>query len=277
MDGDNKKDLVVAAEWSPITVLLNKEGQLIPLTLQGSGLEKSSGWWNVVEAGDFDKDGDVDLVAGNLGLNSKLGASPVRQVKMYVGDFDQNDSIDQVLTHVANDVEYPFSTRDEMTKQMPFLRKKYLSYHEFAEASISDMFSKRELADATQYETQIFESAYIENLGSNKFRISALSKGAQFSTVNAVLIEDFDGDENLDVLLGGNFHHPNIQMGRYDASYGLLLKGDGRGNLYPLQNNKSGLSITGQVSGLKSVKVGNRTFYLAVRNNQPVQIFTLNR
>jgi hypothetical protein len=277
MNGDNKQDLVVAAEWSPITVLLNKDGRLVPLTVQGSGLEKSSGWWNVVEAGDFDKDGDIDLVAGNLGLNSKLQASPDQQVKMYVGDFDQNDSIDQVLTHMVRDVEYPFSTRDEMTKQMPFLKKKYLSYRKFANASVSDMFDNEELADALQYAVQTFESAYIENLGSNKFRIRALPKGAQFSTVNAVLIEDFDGDGNLDALLGGNFHHPNIQMGRYDASLGLLLKGDGRGNFDVLPNAKSGLRITGQVRGLKSIKVGNRTFYLAVRNNQPVQTFTLNQ
>jgi enediyne biosynthesis protein E4 len=126
IDRDNDKDLIIAAEWSPITVFLNNKGKLAMLPFEQSGIEQGSGWWNCIEAHDFDNDGDVDLVAGNLGLNSKFKASVEEPVKMYVADFDKNDSTDQVISHYINHVEYPFHTRDEMTRQMPFLKKRYL-------------------------------------------------------------------------------------------------------------------------------------------------------
>jgi enediyne biosynthesis protein E4 len=277
IDGDKKKDLIIAAEWSPITILLNRNGKLLPLGLEGSGFEKSNGWWNVIEAADFDKDGDLDLIAGNLGLNSKLHASVDKPIKMYVADFDHNDSTDQILTHLVNDVEYPFHTRDEMTKQMPFLKKEYLSYRKFAETPLNEMFSNDLLEKANQYMAYRFESVYIENLGGNKFNVKALPKAAQFSTVNAISIDDFNQDGNLDVMLAGNFYHANIQMGRYDASYGLLLKGNGRGSFEALSNVKSGFSVKGQVRNLEKINVVNRTFYLAVRNNDTVEAFTLDK
>ncbi len=179
----------------------------------------------------MDNDGDLDMVAGNLGLNSKLHASAQQPVRLYVKDFDKNDSIDQVLTHYMRGQEYPFYTRDEMTKQMPFLKKRYLSYHKYAEANFHQIFSDEALKDVIRYEACTFRSAYIENLGNRKFRVHPLPQAAQLSTVNTVTIEGYDNDSSPDILLAGNFYPINIQMGRNDASYGLLLKGDGKGNL----------------------------------------------
>lgn len=275
VDGDKQLDLVIAAEWQPITILLNRNGALKKIPLEGSGLENTNGWWNTIHASDFDHDGDLDFIAGNLGLNSKLHADVNNPVRMYVGDFDKNDSTDQILTHIVKGVEYPFHTRDEMTRQMPYLKKKFLSYRKFAEASVSQMFAPELLRDAEKYEAHNFASVYIQNLGNGKFKVVPLPLSAQFSTVNAILTEDFTGDGEVDVLIAGNFYHPNIQMGRYDASYGLLLKGNGHGNFKSVPAYQSGLSLKGQVKHLVKLRHGAETVYLAVRNNDTVMAFSL--
>jgi len=267
IDGDKVSDLIIAAEWSPVTILLSKNGKLTPMPWEGSGLEKTNGWWNIIEAADFDKDGDLDLVAGNLGLNSRLYASQQEPVSMYVADFDKNDSTDQVLTYFTHGKEYPFHTRDEMTKQMPYLKKRYLSYHKFAEATLHDMFSDDVLKAAEKYTAYTFTSSYIENRGNGKFRVHALPKAAQFSTVNALMIEDFNYDGHLDILAAGNFFPINIQMGRYDASYGLLLTGDGKGNFKAVPPAQSGFSVKGETRALRKIKTKDRVYYIAVRNN----------
>lgn len=267
MDGDQTKDLVIAAEWQPVAIFLNKGGKLDPMDLGGSGLENTSGWWNVLTAADFDGDGDMDLIAGNLGTNSKLKATAKQPVCMYVSDFDKNDSTDQILTHFVNGKEYPFHTRDEMTKQMPFLKKKYLSYRKFATTSLADMFGAKALNEADKYVAQTFHTSLIENLGNGKFLVKPLPQSVQISTTNALLVDDFNGDGQQDVLVGGNFYHANIQMGRYDASYGLLLLGDGKGSFHVVPPYISGFSVKGEVRNLQPIKVGDQTFYLAIRNN----------
>jgi hypothetical protein len=275
MDGDHVADLIVAAEWAPITILLNKKNKLVPLSLEGSGLDKSNGWWNIVQAADFDKDGDLDLIAGNLGTNSRLKASEKEPVKMFVADFDKNDSIDQILSHFVHGVEYPFHTRDEMTKQMPYLKKRYLSYHKFSEATLHDMYPEDLLKTAIEYDVYNFQTSYIENLGNGKFQVKALPKLAQFSTVNALVIEDFNGDGNEDVLAAGNFYPINIQMGRNDASYGVLLLGDGKGHFRAMGPGQSGISLKGEIRSMRKIKVGARQQYMAVRNNNTVEFFAL--
>jgi hypothetical protein len=275
MDGDQREDLILATDWNPILVFLNKGGKLTPLPLQGSGLENTNGWWNVIVPYDFDGDGDNDMIAGNLGLNSKLHASVNEPIRMYVSDFDKNDSTDQVLTHMVKGKEYPFHTRDEMTKQMPSLKKKYLFYHKFAEATLQDMFNLETLDKAQKYEAYNFATSYFENLGHGKFRMIPLPKSAQFAPVRAIGIDDFDGDKIPDVLLAGNFYYANIQMGRYDASYGLVLRGNGKGGFEEIPPVKSGLSLKGEVKGLQMIKIGNQTYYISIRNNDTLQIFTL--
>jgi hypothetical protein len=214
------------------------------------------------------------MIAGNLGINSKVHASVKEPVRMFVADFDKNDSIDQVVTHFIKGKEYPFHTRDEMTKQLPYLKKRYLSYRKFAEASVHDIFNKETLDKADQYKSNTFETCYIENLGQGKFAIRRLPNAVQLSTVNAVLFDDVNGDGNIDVMTAGNFYPINIQMGRYDASYGALLLGDGKGNFKAVPATGSGLSVKGEVRHLRKIKIGANDFYLAVRNNNTIEAFT---
>jgi enediyne biosynthesis protein E4 len=275
IDNDDDKDLIIAAEWSPITIFLNDHGKLKSMPLAGTGLEATNGWWNFIESADFDNDGDLDMVAGNLGLNSKLKASPTEPVRMFVSDFDKNDSTDQVISHYINGKEYPFHTRDEMTKQMPFLKKRYLSYHKFAEATLEDMFSEQDLDGADEFEVYMFESCYIENLGNLKFRIKPLPTAVQFSTAQTVLTGDFNSDKNMDMLIAGNYFPVNVQRGRYDASYGAVLLGDGSGNFKALPNAQSGFSVKGQVRKLQKISIDQKSYILAIRNNDSIQTFIL--
>jgi enediyne biosynthesis protein E4 len=275
IDNDRDADLVIAAEWSPISIFINDSGKLHPLSIEGSGLEKSHGWWNAVTAVDYDDDGDIDLIAGNLGLNSKLKTSVEEPVRMFVGDFDSNDSTDQILTHYMNGKEYPFHTRDEITKQMPYLKKRFLSYKKFAETDFHTMFSESLLKNSIQYSAYTFRSSVIENLGNLKFRLKPLPAAAQFSTVNAIVAEDVDNDNKIDLILAGNFFPVNIQMGRYDASFGLVLKGDGRGRFLALPAKRSGFSVTDEVRSVRRITVGKITYYVAVRNNNTIEAFSL--
>ncbi|HTF21033.1 MAG TPA: VCBS repeat-containing protein [Chryseolinea sp.] len=275
VDGDKDDDLVVAAEWSPLIILYNDHGKLKPMGLEGSGLEQSNGWWNVVCPFDADNDGDLDFMLGNMGLNSKLHASIEEPVRMYVADFDKNDSIDQIVTHYLHGKEYPMHTRDEIMKQMPSLKKRFLSYTSFAQASLTDLFSKHDLDKSEQYTAYTFASSFVENLGNGTFLMRPLSLQAQFSTTNAFVVADFNRDNRPDIISAGNFYLNNIQLGRYDASYGLAMAG-GEGNTFmPLPSGSSGLSIRGQTRKIREIVVGGKRYYLAVRNNDTVQAFSL--
>jgi hypothetical protein len=274
LDNDGDSDLLIAAEWKAICIFFNDHGKL---KLKNSeGLKEKIGLWNSLATADFDKDGDLDIVAGNLGLNSKLKADVENPVRLYVNDFDNNGSIEQILTHMVNGFEYPFNTRDEMTKQMPSLKKKYLSYEKFSKAKFHDFFSSKIIQESKMYEVNELESVYIENKGNNTFCMKPLPKASQLSTTNAFLIDDFNHDGNLDIVEGGNFFRSNIQMGRYDASYGLLLMGDGKGNFNPVPSKKSGISSKGEIRGMVPIKINKQIHYMIVRNNDTVEFYKQN-
>jgi len=272
IDGDKDDDLVIAGEWMPITILINSQGNF--KIIEGSGLESGIGWWNCVTSFDFDLDGDMDLVAGNLGLNSKLKASTAEPLRMYVKDFDSNETIEQVLTHYIEGKEYPFHTRDELTKQLPGLKKKFLSYARFGEAEVEDIFSEKELSTAEKFEANRLESVIIENLGDGKFKMSALPKAAQFSPTMSILVEDVDQDNLPDLILGSNFFPINIQMGRYDGSYGTVLKNKGK-SFQALPQSKTGWSIKGEVRHLEKITIKGERVYLGIRNNDFVYSYKL--
>lgn len=275
IDSDNDPDLVIAAEWQPITVLINNQGVLQP-TSGDNGLENTNGWWQCADVADLDKDGDPDLLLGNIGTNSKLTASLEHPVKMYVDDFDKNGSVDQVLVHWMNGKEYPFHTRDELTKRMPYLKKRYLSYQKFSEATIADIFNHEQLRDAQQFTANTFASVWVENLGNNKFAVHELPKAAQMSPVNAFLVKDFNKDGAIDILLAGNLYRVNIQLGRYDAAYGLWLRGSQNAAFKAIPADISGFSVKGEVRALKTFNIGGKVHYLAVRNNDKIESFVID-
>lgn len=275
LDQDQDDDLLIAAEWSPLVAFYNQDGRLSKKDM--IGIEKYAGLWNVLATSDFDKDGDVDIVAGNLGLNSKLRADADSPVRLYINDFDANGTTEQILTHVVNGIEYPFNTRDELVKQLPSLKKKYLSYQKFSEAEFVDFFSSDVIRKSKLLSVNYLQNAFIENRGSEGFRISALPKMTQFSTLNAMAVADVDGDGNLDILGGGNFFRANIQMGRNDADFGQFLKGDGKGKFIAVPNSKSGLLIKGEVRAILPIKVGRSLHYAFARNNASIEMVKRSR
>ncbi len=278
-NNDNWKDLVIVGEWMPITILENREGKFEDVTGK-SGLSESSGWWNSIQAGDFDNDGDSDYVVGNLGLNTKYKASPQEPVRVYAKDFDRNGSIDPILSCYINDnqggrYEYPAHSRDAITNQLVKLKKRFSSYEAFSKATFHDLFSEEELDGALIFSAKELQTSYLENSGNGKFLIRPFPLEVQFSQVHGIVTYDFDGDGNLDLIIGGNSYATESQDGWYDASVGILLKGDGTGEFDVVDSKKSGLLLDKDVRSIaKMLTKDNTLLVLAASNNDSLIVIS---
>jgi hypothetical protein len=218
----------------------------------------------------------MDLVAGNHGLNSNFKATLEKPLSMYVNDFDGNGKAEQIITCYNGEQAYPMVTRTAMVSQIPSLKKKYLKFHDYKEQTITDIFGQ-ELVDKSVHQKVVTtESSYFINEG-GKFSRKALPLEAQLAPVYAIEIDDFDGDALADVLIGGNFHWSKPQVGIYDASQGLLLKGDGKGSFQALRAEVSGVSIKGEIRGIESIKAGNQSLLMISRNNGGMVLLEKNR
>jgi hypothetical protein len=273
-DGDDDEDLIVIGEWMPIQVFENDKGRFKKVTKK-VGLANTNGWWNCVKAGDFDKDGDLDLVVGNHGLNSRFEASKEKPISLYVNDFDRNGTPEPVISQYNGDKSYPLTLRHDLVMQLPHLKKKYIKYHNYKEQTVQDIFNEKELKGVIEKEVYMLESAFVENNGDGTFSIKALPKAAQFSPVYGLLVEDYDKDGNLDILLGGNLYGVKPEVGRYDANYGLLLKGNGDNTFEEVLSKESGFQALGQVRDLERIKVGDKSLLLVAKNNDKMQVFEM--
>ena len=272
VDGDGNTDLVLVGEWMPITIFFN-DGKVLeqsPKTVKDLAL--SSGWWNAVLVDDADGDGHEDIIAGNLGLNSKLKASPEEPVEMYVKDFDKNGQIDQLLFYYIEGKQVPFATRDELINQMPDMEKKFPTYEDFARAGKSDIVSSDELDQAMVYQAFEFRSGIFQNLGDKSFVFKPFPIYTQISPINAFVKQDYNHDGKMDLVAAGNFYDVNVQRGRCDASYGMLLQNNGDGSYIDIPNRISGLKIQGQIRDLKVIRFGNNPMIVIAGNNEPIQI-----
>ena len=273
-DHDGKLDLVVVGEWMPVRVFHQENGKLVDRTKE-AGLSGTNGWWNSVEAVDLRGNGRRDLVLGNLGLNSYLHASPKEPARLYVSDFSHSGggNLEQILTSYKNGVSYPVAGRDELLKKIPSLRGKYPSYKDFGASRVEDIFPAADLSQAQVREAYTFASAVALNNGNGAFTLQPLPVEAQFAPIYASLAGDFDGDGKTDLLVGGNFYGVIPVLGRYDASYGLLLRGDGKGGFTAVDMAESNLVIDGQVRDMKMLRgpKGERLIVVA-RNNDKVMV-----
>ncbi len=269
IDGDSKKELVVVGDWMPVTVLKYTKGKLEKI----KELPQSSGWWNCLKAADIDKDGDIDLVAGNFGLNFKVKADKDHPAKLYVSDFDQNGQVECVPAYYKADGKlYPYNLRGDIVAQMPELKKKFLRYDAYAGKTIDQVLSRDQLKNSLQLTVQQPQSCIFINNGRGKFIVQPLPVQAQFSPVYSILVTDLNSDGINDIFLGGNFYGLKPELGRLDASYRVTLLGTQNHQYTYLSPSLSGLSAKGEVRSIQSLNTKSGRYIVVGRNNDALQI-----
>ncbi len=272
IDNDGDLDMVIVGDYMPITIFVNENGHFVNETYK-AGLDSTNGWWNTIKAGDFNHDGKIDFVIGNQGLNSRFKATRQKPVTMYVNDFDVNGSAEQIICTYNGDKSYPLALKHDLVAQIPSLKSKYPKYEDYEYQTITDIFTPKQLENAVKDTAYYFASSLLLNEGNDKFKVIPLPVEAQFSIVYGIDVEDFDGDGNLDIALGGNLYAVKPEVGRYDASYGLILKGNGDGTFKSILPRDSGMRLFHEVRDITSINTARGRLLLVARNNDTLQIF----
>jgi hypothetical protein len=265
LNKDGRKDLVVTTEWGGIYAFINEKGSFKKIALT-----EKKGWWNFVLPVDLNGDGNIDLIAGNEGLNNRLTASPEEPVRLYYNDFDDNGKKEQVLTYYLQGHELPFANKDELQKQIPIIKKRFLYAADFAKASLDEIFSEEKLKYASVLSVDYFANSVLLNNGDLNFTAKPLPWLAQLSPYKDGIIVNANNDKLPDILLVGNFYDNNIQMGRNDADFGTILINKGNGQFDCQSIN--GLAIKGQIKHIKRIKIGKEEAYILARNNDSLMV-----
>ncbi|MCF7567057.1 VCBS repeat-containing protein [Sabulilitoribacter arenilitoris] len=274
-DRDGDVDLFIVGEWMPITVFENTNGSYkkqIP-----KGLENSNGWWFGVAGEDFDRDGDIDFIVGNLGLNYKYKATIDEPFEVYSNDFDNNGSLDIVLGYYNQGNLFPLRGRQCSSNQMPFIKKKFPTYDAFAKANLYDVYDENSLKESLHKKVYTFASSVIYNQGNGEFTIEELPELAQLSSINSILVDDYNKDSINDVIIAGNLYSSEVETTRNDAGYGLLLTVDNKGMFKPQNYVSSGLALYGDVKKMRKIKIKNKySAVLVAKNNNCLQLIKVN-
>jgi hypothetical protein len=271
IDNDQWTDLIIAGEWMPICIYRNLKGKFEKTIIEGT-----KGWWFSINGADFDYDGDIDLIAGNLGLNFRYQASIDKTFDVYAGDFNNNGNSDIVLSYYQGNKQFPLRGRTDFVSQNPWIAAKFPDFKSFAEATVSDIYTKKVLSESLHLQAETFASCYLKNNGNGKFEIQKLPIEAQLSSINDMIIDDFDNDGNLDILAAGNLFNVEIVTPRNDGGVGVFLKGDGKGNFNAIPTGLSGFFIPKEVKALSLIHLNNAVNERAVlvgNNNDRMQIF----
>ncbi len=272
-DSDGNIDLTVVGEWMPITFFRNYNNTFTKNEVGGLG--ESTGWWFSLEQGDFDQDGDIDFIAGNLGLNYKYQTTVDKPFDIYYRDFNQDGSSDIVLGYYDEDKHYPLRGLSCSSSQIPDLKKKIQKYDVFASLEIDQIYGSANLEKSLHYQANTFASSYAENLGNGNFKLSPLPRLAQFSNINDIIVEDFDGDDKLDALAVGNLFVSEIETPRNDAGTGVLLIGDGQGNFDVVNSAVSRFFARGDAKKMILLKTTGTRKIIVANNNDKLQSFTI--
>ncbi|MGX1929904.1 VCBS repeat-containing protein [Flagellimonas sp. 2504JD4-2] len=273
-DGDSWTDLILIGEWMPITLLKNDSGYFSDVT-ENFGINDTTGWWFSINEGDFDHDGDMDYLVGNLGKNFKYKASENETFDIYLNDFDQNNTKDIVLSYYNYGEKFPVRGRECSSQQMPAIKEKFKNYESFSNATLEDVYAKETLDNSLHYQVKSFASIYLENRN-GKMIPHQLPNVAQLSSINQIIIRDFDNDQNLDALIAGNLYNSEVETPRNDASHGLFLKGDGKGSFNPIPAKDSGFFAPGDVKDMKSMKIAEKEYIVVAKNSDALQFIAIN-
>ncbi len=269
IDGDSWPDLIVVGEWMPVCYYHNDNGKFSKTEIEGT-----KGWWFSIDGADFDKDGDFDLVAGNLGLNFRYKASADKTFDVYAADFDHDGKSDIALSYYQGNEQYPVRSRSCYLSQNPGLALRFPTFKSFAEATISDVYTKKVLEESLHLQAETFASCCLENTGNGNFKIQKLPNEAQLSAINDMIIDDFDNDGNLDILAAGNLFNVEVVTPRNDAGVGVFMKGDGKGHFMTVPYESSGFFAPADVKSLALIHINNKDKEILVgNNNDKLQIF----
>ena len=271
---DGKKDLITVSEWDTPKIYINNGRRLIK---QKSTLDDLFGMWNVVEAADLDNDGDIDFILGNQGSNTIHKTSSENPVKMWVNDFDNNGTIEQIMTNHKNGKDYPIHMKKELTAQLVSLKKQNLKASEYAKKSIDELFSASIFKNSIMKQSTISESIIAVNEGDWNFSVKKLPSRVQLSCVCGIVCTDVNNDGNLDIIMAGNNFEFKPQYSRLDASHGSVLLGDGSLDFKWQNYNTSGFVIKNEAKHLKTISdKSGKTYLLAAINNEKPKLFLIN-
>jgi hypothetical protein len=268
MNGDKKPDLVLVGEWMPVTVLINQNGKLVNDTKTYFD-KPNSGWWNKILVEDFNHDGHPDIIVGNQGLNTQCKASDNEPAELYYKDFDDNGAVDPVFCFYIQHNSYPYVSRDELLEQMSVMRPRFPDYKSYADATLTDIFTPVELKDAGHLKANNLATTCFLSDGKGKLHASPLPLQVQSSPVFTITGLDYDHDGNRDLLLCGNINRARLRLGKYDANYGMLLKGDGKGHFEYIPQLQSGFKLWGDVRSVLDI---NQTLLFGI-NQQGVKAY----
>ncbi|QJW91007.1 VCBS repeat-containing protein [Spirosoma taeanense] len=272
-DNDADPDLLLAGEFMPITLLKNTHGKLAAERITLAGEQPQSGLWNSLTGADFDRDGDIDYLVGNLGQNTRYRVSADQPLRLYAKDFDGNGQLDPILTHYLQGEEHIAPIRDVLNDQMPtFARKRFTSFQAYANRSFKQAFDRNDLDGATVLTADELSSCYLENKGKGQFALHPLPMLAQVSPVFGMQTGDFNGDGLTDALLVGNSYASETYSGWYDAGRGCLLLGDGQGHFRAVSPDVAGIHADQDAKALAAISIGEELWYLVSNNNGPVQL-----
>lgn len=278
-DNDGDLDLWVSGEWMPITVFSNQTESGTPIlreSTSAAGLDSTHGWWHALALEDLDGDGDLDWIGGNHGLNSQYRAGRDEPVELWTGDFDQNGSVDHLLSRYKNGETYPIALRHNLLDRLPFLEPRYPDYVSYAGEPTRDILSKEQQGQALHHRAYQLASAVGWNDGTGRFKVEVLPAKAQLSPVHGILTTDIDDDGKPEILLGGNQSRVKPQSGPYMASYGVVLKLDSYKSWNAIPAKASGLSISGEIRQILELNgAGRPNRLLFVRNNEPPLVYEL--
>lgn len=276
LDHDNYPELLVVGDWMPVTIFRNEKGKGFK-KIESKDLKYSSGWWNSIEAMDLNGDGEMDFVLGNLGENSRLKADSLHPVELYIKDFDNNGAIEQIITVYSDDNRnYPLALKHDLEKQLPFIKRRFIKYADYAGKRMTDIFKPEELKNVEIRKVFTGSTSLLINKGSYQFELRPLPPEAQYSPVMSTQTVDYDGDGILDIVLGGNFLDVLPEIGQYDANYGLILRGTGDFKYEPVHASETGFFVTGQVRKIRSlINSKKQTLLILGRNDDTAVIYEI--